>query len=303
MPLGPQSKSDKGFTAKCRLLQSEYRANHLKEPCGVGPTKNSKKTYGNMLANGEASGSNFISKAAFAFAQEKIIQKQTNRALTIDEFRLFNNMLSSMPMCFNLFSNLRALLIEDKKEASRIVKLLFHEIKWIETVEEIDVEFIPTPIKEYTNDKSAFDAMLLVTTTDGGKGLISIETKYTDLLGKNIASDSSTKNNLVKEGQFFTDALIAQLANNGYKQIHRNWLLTYAFAKKNGYDRFVNTIISPKEDTLSDVEIADLKKGMIKYEDSISKISLQEFVNRGSNCQNASMKVVMELFKDRYLSY
>ena len=117
---GPQSKSDNAMTAKYRLLQSQYRAEVLKEDFGHGPHKNSKTGYGNMLINGEETGSNCISKAAFDFARKKVEQKKTNKALTIDEFRLFNNMLSSMPMCFNLFSDLRKLLEDDPAEASGI---------------------------------------------------------------------------------------------------------------------------------------------------------------------------------------
>jgi len=303
MDIGPQSKSDNAFTAKCRLLQSKYRAEKLKESCGYGPTKNSKKAYGNMLCNGEVTGSNFISKTAFDFAKDKVKQKQTNKYLTIDEFRLFNNMLSSMPMCFNLFSDLRALLRKDKDETSRIIKILFSEIDWIVAVTEIDVEFIPTPIADYTNDKSAFDAMIIVTTKNDRKGLISIETKYTDLLGSNTASDSETKNKLVKDGNFFTDALMTSLQTDGYKQIHRNWLLTYAYATRNEFDAFVNVVISPAEDALSGMEIADLQKDMTKHKDSILKISLQDFVDRGSGCQNDSIREVMEKFEERYLRY
>ena len=126
-----QVTSDNLFTAKYRKLQSEYRAEILKEPSGNGPHKNSPDTYGNMLIDGETTGSNFISKAAFHFAKQKVLDKQINQCLTIDEYRLFNNMLSSMPMCFNLFSDLRALLLTDPKEVSRIVKLLFNELTWI----------------------------------------------------------------------------------------------------------------------------------------------------------------------------
>jgi len=256
-----------------------------------------------MLKNGHESGSNFISKAAFEFAKLKVLQKQTNKYLTIDEFRLFNNMLSSMPMCFNLFSDLRALLMQDSAEASRIVKLLFLEIGWVKYTLEIDVEFIPTPIEDYTNDKSAFDAMLIVSTIEGKKGLISIETKYTDLLGENIASDSTTKNALIKKGDFLTPDYILGLEKEGYRQIHRNLLLTYAFAKKNGFECFANIIISPEEDVLSTSEIEEFKGGMTKFRDSILKISLQEFVNRGINCKNSKIESVMKIFNERYLDY
>ncbi len=90
--------------------------------------------------------------------------------MTIDKFRLFNNMLSSMPMCFNLFADLRELLLTNQSEVSRIVKSLFKELNWIDKVTYIDVEFIPVPISDYTNDRSAFDAMILVEDSIGKKG-------------------------------------------------------------------------------------------------------------------------------------
>lgn len=303
MDLGPKSKSDNKFTQKCRLLQSKYRTNVLNEPYGFGPSRNSKKKYGNMLVDGEKTGLNFISETAFEFAKQKSIDKQINKFLTIDEYRLFNNMLSSMPMCFNLFSDLRKLLLKNQKEISRIIRLLFKEINWIEKVTFIDVEFIPIPITDYTNDRSAFDAMILVESSKGNKGLISIETKYTDLLGANTASDSHLKNSILAKGRFFDKDLINELATNGYKQIHRNYILTYIYAKKNKISNFANVIISPKEDKNSVTELSDLKKHMIRYEYSILKIDLEEFVNRGLNCNNENIGNLMSKFYNRYLNF
>ena len=278
MDIGSQSRSDNAMTAKYRLLQSRSRAEVLKEEFGFGPHKNSQKRYGNMLVNGEETGSNFISDTAFQFAKEKVLQKAQNKCLTIDEFRLFNNMLSSMPMCFNLFSDLRKLLKEDPAEASRVAMALFVEILWIDQLVEVDVEFIPVPVADYTNDKSAFDAMLIVQDQDGQKGLISIETKYTDVLGGNTAKDSATKNALVEQGGFFDDDLKAELREKGYKQIHRNFLLTYAYAVKQGFAHFANVVISPEEDKRSAAEIDELRQGMIQYQERIFKIPLETVV-------------------------
>lgn len=301
MDIGPQSKSDNAMTAKYRLLQSKYRTEVLKEECGFGPHKNIQKRYGNMLVNGEETGSNFISDTAFQFAKEKVLQKQHNKSLTIDEFRLFSNMLSSMPMCFNLFSDLRALLKEDPEEASRIAKALFEEIPWIDQLVEVDVEFIPVPITNYTNDKSAFDAMLIVQDQDGQKGLISIETKYTDILGGNVAKDSATKNALVEQGGFFDDSLKSELREKGYKQIHRNFLLTYAYAVKQGFTHFANVVVSPEEDKLSVAEIDEQQVHMTQYQDRIFKIPLEAIVERGASCGNLEYVDVMHRFRDRYL--
>jgi hypothetical protein len=303
MELGPKSDSDNKFTAKCRLLQTTYRIDILKEPCGNGPSENSDSKHGNMLINGKISGSNFISDSAFEFAKQKSLDKQINKDLTIEEYRLFNNMLSSMPMCFNLFSDLRKMLLTNEPEVSNIIKLMFKEIDWIYKVTYIDVEFIPTPIKDYTNDKSAFDAMILVEDTKGKKGLISIETKYTDLLGSNTSSDSDIKNSILEKGKFFDEELINNLKTNGYKQVPRNFILTYAYAKKNKLSHFANVIISPKEDQLSIKEIVELKQHMTKYDNCIFKISLEEIVQRAKERKNQEIDFLMTNFYNRYLNF
>jgi PD-(D/E)XK nuclease superfamily len=296
-------KNENPFTAKYRKLQSDYRDNVLKEPYGHGPNKNSETKYGNMLIDGKKTGSNFISNSAFSYAKQKALDKQINKDLTIEEYRLFNNMLSSMPMCFNLFSDLRELLLTDKDEVSRIVKLMFKEIKWIDKVTYIDVEFIPTPIKDYTNDKSAFDAMILVQDEKGKKGLISIETKYTDLLGSNKASRSVIKEGLIENNKIFDDELVKELKDikHGFKQIHRNYLLTYAFAKKNKFKHFTNVVVSPSGDSLSVKEIEKFKSHLLQKEDTIMKIPLELIVERGINCNSKSISTIMKIFKERYL--
>lgn len=55
-------------------------------------------------------------------------------------------------------------------------------------VMEIGLEVIPTLIESYTNDKSVMDAYIRFVGNKGDKHIISIETKYTDVLGVNEAS-------------------------------------------------------------------------------------------------------------------
>jgi len=301
MEIGPQAKSDNKFTRKYRKLQSEYRANILRVPFGFGPTKNSNTKYGNMLINGEKTGHNFISNNAFMFAKQKALDKQINKDLTLDEYRLFNNMLSSMPMCFNLFSDLRSLLLDNQKEVSAIVKTMFKELPWIDKVLYIDVEFIPIPTSAYIDDKSAFDAMILVEDENGKKGLISIETKYTDLLGNNTSSKTSLKDEIITKNKIFDTELVKHIKEKGYKQIHRNYLLTYMFAKKNKFTNFSNVIISPKDDSISVKEIADLHSHLLQKKDTILKITLEDIIDRGSSSPNKLMSDTMTKFKNRYL--
>ena len=100
---GPQSPADDPFTCKARLLQSHFRTEVLREPIGVGPHLTSTTHFGNMLREGAITGKNFLNEDIFNYARKKVYQKKNIKELTIDEFTLYNNMLSSMSMCFNLF--------------------------------------------------------------------------------------------------------------------------------------------------------------------------------------------------------
>ena len=86
---GNQCGSDNAFTKKARLLQSIYRV-EISEEEGVGPTRASKRRYGNMISGGEVSGKNFLMKETFEYAQKRVAEKSKNE--TIDGFRLFNNL-------------------------------------------------------------------------------------------------------------------------------------------------------------------------------------------------------------------
>lgn len=78
---GNQCESDNAFTRKARLLQSMYRV-EIGEEEGFGPTKASKRKYGNMISGGEVSGKNFLMKETFKYAKERVANKKETRRLT-----------------------------------------------------------------------------------------------------------------------------------------------------------------------------------------------------------------------------
>jgi hypothetical protein len=109
---GPRCSSDYAFTSRARFLQSWYRVNVLKQSdFGFGPEENSKTKYGNILVDGQKTGMNFLSREIFKYAQFRTQFLKSGE--TIKEYRLYNNMLSSQPMCFNLFYPLKKLFEQD----------------------------------------------------------------------------------------------------------------------------------------------------------------------------------------------
>lgn len=301
MEIGPQYDGDAPFLRQCRLQQSNYRATVLQQPCGVGPARNSNARYGNMLVGGDITGSNFVSDAAFRYAQQRARDKVICKDLTLDEFRLFNNMLSSMPLCFNMFSDLRALLLTDESACTQVIKALFCELDWIDSVLYIGVEFIPVPIEKYIDDKTAFDALIIVADSRGQRGVISVETKYTDLLGKNTSRENEKKNELVRDAKLFHPARADQLAKSGYTQLYRNFLLTYAYAKRHKMVNWANVTISPREDHRSTEEIDELIASLTVNGKNLHKIDLDDFFRRGVLSGVSGIAEVYQKLQARYL--
>ena len=170
--LGPQYPKDPPFTARMRLHQSWYRARVLNVPCGVGPRPTNKTFYGNMLtqADGEERGLNFLTPHIFTIARRRLAEKRG----TIDRYRLLCNLLSSQPMCFNLFGP----LVDDRELATALLQTLLPGE--VQAVTRVLIEYAPEPPGEYLNDRTAFDAFIEYTRPDLSLGFLAVETKYTE---------------------------------------------------------------------------------------------------------------------------
>jgi hypothetical protein len=91
----------------------------------------------------------------------------------LDETRLFSDLLSSMPMCFNLLGDLQA----DLDLATQMAHRWFPDLD--ATVEEVRFEWSPGRADpEYLGNRTAFDAALLLHHDSGRHGVVGIETKY-----------------------------------------------------------------------------------------------------------------------------
>jgi len=87
--------------------------------------------------------------------------------------RIYDNLLSSQPLCFNLFGELAL----DLSLATTVCRTL-----WPNDVEEVtSVEFEWSPGRNderYLGNRSAFDVIIFHTSLDGGDGFVGIEVKY-----------------------------------------------------------------------------------------------------------------------------
>lgn len=171
-------------------------------------------------------------------------------------------------------------------------------------IKEIGLEYIPTPIEHYTNDKSAMDAFITFYDKKGSEHIIAIETKYTDSLGTNKAKDNTLKIQFAIESGLFTEEGINQIKTN-CTQIYRNFLLTEKFRVVNGLKDSYSIILAPEDHPSTNGEIKSLNQFLKEeYKDlKLNKLSLESFVEKlQGNCPFEYMEW-LDWFEDRYLNF
>jgi len=169
--LGPQYGGDTPFGKRMRRHQSWYRACVLRLPFGTGPGPNDTGQYGNMLTRQDGKdGRNFLTPEIANVVRERLALGGG----VLEVYRLRHNMLSSQPMCFNLFGP----LVRDFDLARRLLAALVPEK--VAHVTRVEIEWAPQPAFDYLNDHTAFDAFIEYLTVDGRMSGLGIETKLSE---------------------------------------------------------------------------------------------------------------------------
>jgi|GEM_PF-840234 len=219
MGIGPQYKGDNAFTARMRLHQSRYRAETLKVPFGKGPTLNSHNYYGNMLSTqAAAAGANFLTPDIFEVVKARLAESSG----AVEAYRLLHNMLSSQPMCFNLFGP----MVNDTKLATKLLQtILPDEIKHVRRVL---IEYAPEPKGEYLNDRTAFDAFIEYERTNGRLAFIGIETKLTEPFSQKHYDSPAYRRWMRADPNIFKSDAEDKVDDIAHNQLWRDHLLVIA---------------------------------------------------------------------------
>lgn len=186
-----------------------------------------------------ASGMNFYNGYNI-FAEAK-----ASRGNKKDTPEWFYDTLRSQHIPFNFFIPLEKEVDLNKKVWNELLKIE------IERVDKVEIEYPPMD-KELLNDKTSFDAFIEYTNTKKEKGILGIEVKYTEggySAGKTesdlINKEDSTYYKATKESELYDlEACNLKSVSDNYlrqnknRQIWRNHLLAYVYAKKNDINNF-----------------------------------------------------------------
>lgn len=285
---------DSQFSAYARLLQSKWREEK-------GYPMDSKMKYGNYLdlAFAKETKANFLTDNIRRLVSEEVAKAKQNNAL-IGEPRIWYNLLSSQPLCFNLFGEL--LYDLNFELATKLFRKLFPDR--VESVTAIKFEFSPARGNiEYTGDHSAFDVFIEYRKNDK-KGFIGIEVKYAESL-KEETKEKAKKNfrqryvELTQQSNKFRPDSLELLKQPPLSQIWRDHLL--AIATEKDYDEGFFVFLFPSLNAQCQLGVDKYKGQLANDNQEISgfySMHLEEVVNTLVEIDDANW--IKEL-KRRYL--
>ena len=312
---GEEYKGDSRFVADCRKLQSIYRVEIGEEIRPYTDRYGNVHYYGNYISNGEIPKENcwknFLTECAFKHAEYRVENRKKYE--TIESDRLFNNLLSSQPMAFNLFCPLRQMREKSPETATKVIKAALPNYP-IHKVTEVALEFIPANHEKLTGDKSAMDAIIGFEDEQGKGGFIAVETKYSENLGTNVAYDRDENGKkipraksieAVKKLQCFTPDVEKSIMGGStpLTQIYRNFLLSEMYGFEEGLLSY-SIILAPRRHPSTKRELVSLTNGLNQeYKNKIEGIDLEDFVERIICVCPEEYATIFERFYDRYLNF
>lgn len=235
-------KFDNRFRACARLLQALWRERHDLPSATYKPRTGRSRRLGSMLGKVAAEeGRNFLSPRIAELARLEVAYREPNAM--IDEARLFGNLLSSMPLCANLFGP----LWDDRKLAARLLRKIIPGID-LKAVREVRFEHSPgRQDPTLTGDRTAFDIAFIYERSDGRLGLVGVETKYSEACEEPTSTAINPRHNeIAQTSGLFVEPTSAALRSNPVQQLFREHLLAQAVVDRGDYAEAWFVLIAPR---------------------------------------------------------
>lgn len=235
--------TDSRFRAAARLRQALWREEKgLPLGAYTTATGNVRKLGSRLSALGAAAGGNFVTHEVHRLARRDYAYREPGAA--IDEHRLFSNLLSSMPLAFNLAGPLKL----DPAKADRFVKALAPEVAG--RVSAIWFEHSPgRGDPTFLDDGTAFDIFIAMRRRDRAKTFIAIELKFSETAAERTATLRPRYDQVSQSSGLFIDPDAPALRRAPLQQLWREHMLAQSLVQTGLYDTGVFVQIAPKLNT------------------------------------------------------
>jgi len=281
------------FQQRARVLQSLWREEQGYR-CGEHQGSKGTRLLGSRLMPEDAKTlKNYLTETIRGVVEDEVCNIKASEGKLFGKPRIFNDLLSSQPLCFNLFGE----LTQDLPLASAVVSDMtagrFTEVT------KIDFEYSPgRRDPRYLNDRSAFDVFLRCRTAKGGKGFIGIEVKYHENLAGKSGDDKKEYSIIARQMECFRGNL-EPLKQSPLQQIWRDHLLAGITRIVDNYDDSLFVTLYPKDNTHVSTALSAYRTHLTN-EDSFASWTLEDFV---AALRSHSDALWITAFTDRYLAF
>lgn len=255
---------ESGFKKRMRFHQAWWRSFVLADEQGYHPIRKNE-LIGSAIQHGETSGKNFLSENIRKAVDETIQERKIFGAGIIEEGRLFNNLLSSQPLCFNFFGELKI----DTIFALQVLRRFYPDLT---RVNRVIFEFAPDD--NYTNDNSAFDVAVEVM-RNNELGLIGFECKFTDTFSQKEYDKNEYREIYLQSNCFAREYEV--FISSRYNQLFRNQLIVAALLQNQQYD-FGFTGLFCHQDDREAIKVGEDFHEMLNCDSLFQVITYQKYI-------------------------
>lgn len=221
--------NDKGndFKHRRRLHQGWWRLAVLLEEAGEHPTRKGDTVCNTFRLTDQNRTKNYLSPQAVEVVATELVQRQTGPTRgMIQEPRIWNNLLSSQPLCFNFWGPLKA-------DLALANALLCQLIPDFQELTAISFECEPERGSNLSDDNSAYDVMLEYCDTFTKPVILGFECKYTDQL-ESKPYDKLAYSQIFEAASHIFARPYEFYVQPAYNQLFRNQLMACAYEQKTG---------------------------------------------------------------------
>jgi len=264
-------ESDNEWQQQARFLQALWRESH---DLPVGLHRGSP--LGSRLAMPYAKDTlaTFMTESVRDVVRAEVLDVSKSAGKMYEEPRVYDNLLTSQALCFNLFGELQ----RDLGLASRAVGGVLGEPTLEVTA--IDFEYSPgRSDSRFTADKTAFD-VFVVYTSGAARGFLGIEVKYAEDLSEAPARHRARYEELADAMGCFVPERLPQLRRQPLEQFWRNHLLAGSLIHDHasGFREGSFVVLHPERNTVVQ-RAAELYRGCLRDQATFKTWTLESVLD------------------------
>jgi len=239
---------------------------------------------------------NYLTDTIRDVVRREVLDPQRSIGKLYKPPRIFNDLLSSQPMCFNLFGELQADL--------DLATVVFGALTKGRVQEVTAIEFEHSPGRgdpKYTGDKSAFDVYVEFLNIGGAQGFIGIEVKYHEDLNDQAAAHRERYDEIADAMSAFKSEARDDLTKKPLQQVWRDHLLAGSLLQDDaaGFDDGFFTFLYPSGNDRCSRAVGAYR-ACLADETTFVSWTLEDVVQA---IKEAGAGPWIAVFEDRYLAF